>query len=255
MVKDVIAKLGAVGILVNTTAGGSHGKFFECGEENWGKAIDRGLKAYFLTCQLFGKEVARRGKGGKIINITSIVGVLGSGEASVPWGVARRGVNALTSVIAQVWVPTASTAPGSPVVRRIRQPAAPPPRPSGCGVCRAWMESFFHRPRAQLAASHTPVFGTIAKCAATLQAYRAAGMTGVIARIAADDVRGQTDLLLRAVKSALGGHDNCGAPPARRPELRPSRRFFRLPRNNRDPRWLRPRLGIIGRRPAGEASM
>ena len=64
MVKDVSAKLGQVDVLVNTTQGGWHGRLFECREEDWDKAIDRGLKAYFLTCQQFGKEMARRGRGG-----------------------------------------------------------------------------------------------------------------------------------------------------------------------------------------------
>jgi len=104
MVKDAHDKLGAVDILVNTTQGGWHGKLFECREEDWDKAIDRGLKAYFLTSQLFGKEMARRGKGGKIINITSIVGALGSGQA-VPWGAARGGVNSLTFALAQALGP------------------------------------------------------------------------------------------------------------------------------------------------------
>jgi NAD(P)-dependent dehydrogenase (short-subunit alcohol dehydrogenase family) len=99
MTRDVLANFGRVDVLVNTTYGGWHGKFFECTEADWDKAIDRGLKAYFLTCQHIGKEMARRGSG-KIINITSIVGLLGSGGA-VPWGSARGGVNSLTSAVAQ----------------------------------------------------------------------------------------------------------------------------------------------------------
>jgi NAD(P)-dependent dehydrogenase (short-subunit alcohol dehydrogenase family) len=99
MTREIMAKFGRIDVLVNTTEGGWHGKFFECTEANWDKAIDRGLKAYFLTCQHIGKEMARRGQG-KIINITSIVGLLGSGGA-VPWGSARGGVNSLTSAVAQ----------------------------------------------------------------------------------------------------------------------------------------------------------
>lgn len=104
MVKNVIERFGAVDVLVNTTQGGWHGKFFACREADWDKALDRGLKAYFLTCQQFGRVMAERGKGGKIINITSIVGVLGSGQA-VPWGAARGGVNSLTAAVAQALGP------------------------------------------------------------------------------------------------------------------------------------------------------
>lgn len=99
MTRKVLDAFGQIDILVNTTAGGWHGKFFEASEQNWDRAIDRGLKAYFLTCQLIGKEMARRGSG-KIINITSIVGRIGSGGA-VPWGAARGGVDALTAAVAQ----------------------------------------------------------------------------------------------------------------------------------------------------------
>jgi len=68
----------------------------------------------------------------------------------------------------------------------------------------AWMEAFFQRPRARLEGTYTPIFGTVAECAALLGRYAAAGMTGVIARIASDDLAAQTELLLDAVKPALG---------------------------------------------------
>ncbi len=99
MTKDILARYGTIDILVNATSGGWHGKFFAAKEADWEKAIDRGLKAYFLTCQAIGKEMARRGSG-KIINITSIVGKLGSGGA-IPWSAARGGVDAMTAAIAQ----------------------------------------------------------------------------------------------------------------------------------------------------------
>lgn len=99
MTREVLEAFGHVDILVNTTAGGWHGKFFEATEENWDRALDRGLKAYFMTCQHIGKEMARRGSG-KIINITSIVGRIGSAGA-VPWGAARGGVDSFTSGVAQ----------------------------------------------------------------------------------------------------------------------------------------------------------
>ena len=99
MTRQVLDAYGHIDILVNTTAGGWHGRFFEATEANWDRAIDRGLKAYFLTCQSIGKEMARRASG-KIINITSIVGRIGSGGA-IPWGAARGGVDAMNSAIAQ----------------------------------------------------------------------------------------------------------------------------------------------------------
>lgn len=97
--RDVMARMGRVDVLFNTTAGGWHGRIFECTEPEWDMAIDRGLKAYFLTCQQIGKEMARVGRG-RIINLTSIVGRLGPG-GGIPWAAARGGVDAMTAGIAQ----------------------------------------------------------------------------------------------------------------------------------------------------------
>jgi len=67
----------------------------------------------------------------------------------------------------------------------------------------AWMESFFQRPRQRLEGTYTPIFGTVAECTATLRSYAAAGMTGVIARIASDELAAQSELLLNAVRPGL----------------------------------------------------
>jgi len=77
-----------------------------------------------------------------------------------------------------------------------------------------WMEAFFQRPRARLEGTYTPIFGTVAECTALLGRYAAAGMTGVIARIASDDLAAQTELLLNAVKPMLRGRrDAAGVAP------------------------------------------
>ena len=89
MTAEVLDGFGRIDILLNTTSGGWHGRIFECTEADWDRAADRGLKAYFLTCQHVGKEMARVGEG-CIINITSIVGKLGPG-----------GVDSMTAAFAQ----------------------------------------------------------------------------------------------------------------------------------------------------------
>jgi alkanesulfonate monooxygenase SsuD/methylene tetrahydromethanopterin reductase-like flavin-dependent oxidoreductase (luciferase family) len=67
----------------------------------------------------------------------------------------------------------------------------------------AWMEEFFRRPRTDLQGTFTPVFGTADECAELLRRYAAAGMTGVIARIASEDTDGQAELLVKALKPRL----------------------------------------------------
>jgi alkanesulfonate monooxygenase SsuD/methylene tetrahydromethanopterin reductase-like flavin-dependent oxidoreductase (luciferase family) len=67
-----------------------------------------------------------------------------------------------------------------------------------------WMVSFFRRPREDLEGTFTPIFGTPKECARELSAYAKAGMTGLIARIASDDLAGQTETLLTNVRPAVG---------------------------------------------------
>ncbi len=90
---------GQIDILLNGTSGPGHGQIFEISEANWRKNLDRGVTAYFFTSQQVGKEMARRGSG-KIINISSIVGKLGSGGA-IGWGANNGGIDAMTAALAQ----------------------------------------------------------------------------------------------------------------------------------------------------------
>jgi NAD(P)-dependent dehydrogenase (short-subunit alcohol dehydrogenase family) len=94
-----VKAFGQIDILLNGTSGGGHGKVFEFTEAAWRKAIDRGLTAFFFTCQQVGKEMARRGSG-KIINISSIVGRIGAGGA-VGWGANNGGIDSMTAALAQ----------------------------------------------------------------------------------------------------------------------------------------------------------
>ncbi|HEV8019760.1 MAG TPA: SDR family oxidoreductase [Candidatus Lustribacter sp.] len=95
----VLKSFGQIDILLNGTSGGGHGRVFEIAEAAWRKTLDRGVTSYFFTCQQVGKEMARRG-GGKIINISSIVGRIGAGGA-VGWGANNGGIDAMTAALAQ----------------------------------------------------------------------------------------------------------------------------------------------------------
>jgi alkanesulfonate monooxygenase SsuD/methylene tetrahydromethanopterin reductase-like flavin-dependent oxidoreductase (luciferase family) len=66
----------------------------------------------------------------------------------------------------------------------------------------AWMESFFGVPRAKLN-RHFTLFGTPEECARSLQDYIAAGASGIVARLASDDLEGQARLLLEELKPRL----------------------------------------------------
>jgi alkanesulfonate monooxygenase SsuD/methylene tetrahydromethanopterin reductase-like flavin-dependent oxidoreductase (luciferase family) len=65
-----------------------------------------------------------------------------------------------------------------------------------------WMERFFGQPREKLGHFFT-IFDTSRECVSLLKGYADAGLSAIIARIASDDVCGQSSLLLNEIKPRL----------------------------------------------------
>src|SRR5688572_7432026 len=88
-------QFGRVDILINAAGVNSATPFFDITEEEWHRILDIDLKSVFLACQVFGKAMVDAGRGGSIINITSV-------SAGPPlskvftYGVAKAGVNQIT---------------------------------------------------------------------------------------------------------------------------------------------------------------
>jgi NAD(P)-dependent dehydrogenase (short-subunit alcohol dehydrogenase family) len=98
MVKRVIEEFGRIDILVNTTMASHNQEFLNFTEEDFDDSLSRGVKSYFLACQAVAREMVKR-RSGRIINLSSIVGVLGPGQAA-SWTADRGGVNGLTRAVA-----------------------------------------------------------------------------------------------------------------------------------------------------------
>jgi NAD(P)-dependent dehydrogenase (short-subunit alcohol dehydrogenase family) len=96
--------LGPVDILVNAVGTNSSTPFFEIGLEEWHRVLDTNLTSALLACQVFGKAMADRGKGGTIINFSST-------SAEVPlsrvltYSVSKAGINILTRYLARELAP------------------------------------------------------------------------------------------------------------------------------------------------------
>jgi NAD(P)-dependent dehydrogenase (short-subunit alcohol dehydrogenase family) len=99
MADKVVAEFGRIDILFNGTGVAHNQQFLTFSEADFDHALDVGLKAFFLTSQAVGKKMAEN-TSGKIINLTSIVARLGSGEA-VAWCTTRSGVDAMTRALGQ----------------------------------------------------------------------------------------------------------------------------------------------------------
>jgi len=98
MVKRVVDAFERVDILVNTTMASHNQEFLNFKEEDFDDSLSRGVKSYFLTCQAAARQMVKQ-RYGKIINLSSIVGVLGPGQAA-SWTADRGAVNGLTRAAA-----------------------------------------------------------------------------------------------------------------------------------------------------------
>ncbi len=102
MVDEAIGQFGRIDILINNA--GVNPFILEAEkikEDGWDQVMNINLKGVFLCCQAVGKRMIEQG-GGKIINISSVVGFLGE-QGFLPYSVSKAGVMMLTRVLAYEW--------------------------------------------------------------------------------------------------------------------------------------------------------
>jgi NAD(P)-dependent dehydrogenase (short-subunit alcohol dehydrogenase family) len=98
----IISELGHVEILLNAAGINSGTPFLEITEDEWHRILDVDLKSVFLACQVFGAHMAQPGRGGSIINISSV----SSGpplSRVFTYSVSKGGVNQITQFLARDW--------------------------------------------------------------------------------------------------------------------------------------------------------
>jgi NAD(P)-dependent dehydrogenase (short-subunit alcohol dehydrogenase family) len=88
-----------VDILVNNAGVVRDAPALEQSEEHWDMVIDTNLKGMFLMSQAVGRAMCTRGRGGSIINITSILGLRQAGGV-LPYAVSKSGAIQLTKTLA-----------------------------------------------------------------------------------------------------------------------------------------------------------
>ena len=101
MVEKVIESFGRVDILVNNAGIIIRKKAIEILEKDWDCVMDVNLKGLFFTTQSVAREMIKKGSG-KIINISSINGVIGSDERA-SYTASKAGVINLTRTLAAEW--------------------------------------------------------------------------------------------------------------------------------------------------------
>jgi NAD(P)-dependent dehydrogenase (short-subunit alcohol dehydrogenase family) len=108
-VEDVIRSFGKIDILVNNAGIGTRGQSLETvKDEEWHEFIDGILNTVFYMSKPVARHMIARGRGGIIINISSIAAMVISNLApryNVPYCVAKAGVSHLTKGMATNWAP------------------------------------------------------------------------------------------------------------------------------------------------------
>jgi len=115
MVETVVRELGGVDILVNNAGVLTiRRSILDVSEEDWERVININLKGVFNCCKAVVKYMI--GKGGKIVNISSIAGKMG-GTVGVHYAASKAGVIGLTMALASELAPYGITvnavAPGA----------------------------------------------------------------------------------------------------------------------------------------------
>jgi 2-deoxy-D-gluconate 3-dehydrogenase len=102
LVDAMVGEMGRVDILVNSAGINRPQRAEDVTEKNWDDVLNINLRAMFFVSQAAGKEMIRRGAGGKIINLSSQAGSVAVPTRSA-YSSSKGAVNQLTRVLALEW--------------------------------------------------------------------------------------------------------------------------------------------------------
>lgn len=99
MVKKTIEKFDKIDILVNCAGITRDNLIIRMKETDWDNVIDTNLKSVFLTSKIVGRYMMKE-KSGNIINISSVVGIMGNaGQAN--YSASKAGIIGMTKSLAK----------------------------------------------------------------------------------------------------------------------------------------------------------
>jgi len=97
----VLGEFGRIDILVNNAGNAATKPAEDLTEEDWDRVIDVDLKGVFFCCTVFGRHMIAQ-RAGKIINIASVLGLVGEKQL-LPYCAAKGGVVQMTRALALEW--------------------------------------------------------------------------------------------------------------------------------------------------------
>jgi 3-oxoacyl-[acyl-carrier protein] reductase len=100
MFDEIFATFPQVNILINNAGGGRGGQSVsECSAEAWDAVINKNLRSTFLCCRAVASHMRQR-RSGKIINVSSVVGLRPIMPVLAPYAAAKAGIIQLTRSLA-----------------------------------------------------------------------------------------------------------------------------------------------------------
>jgi NAD(P)-dependent dehydrogenase (short-subunit alcohol dehydrogenase family) len=104
--QQVQETLGPIDILVNNAGVAPVGRAERHTLDRWQQALDVNLTAVFLCCQKVGQQMIARGQGGRIINISSVLGEGANAvHKTVGYAATKGAVTNMTRQLAVEWAP------------------------------------------------------------------------------------------------------------------------------------------------------
>jgi 3-oxoacyl-[acyl-carrier protein] reductase len=96
----ILAEWGSIDILINNAGITKDGLLMKMSEEDWDQVIAVNLKSVYNTCHALARSMIRARIGGKIINISSIVGLTGN-AGQVNYAASKAGMIGFTKALAK----------------------------------------------------------------------------------------------------------------------------------------------------------
>jgi 2-deoxy-D-gluconate 3-dehydrogenase len=102
IVAEAVARFGGVDILVNNAGVIRRNDALDFTEADWDAVMDVNLKTTFFLSQAVGRRMVDQGRGGKIINIASMLSFQG-GIRVASYTASKSGLAGLTKLLANEW--------------------------------------------------------------------------------------------------------------------------------------------------------
>jgi len=102
LIEQTLARFGSLDILINNAGTIRRAPAVDYSDEDWTTVIEVNLSSVFRLSQLAGRHMIENGRGGKIVNIASVLSF--QGGITVPaYAAAKGGVAQLTKALANEW--------------------------------------------------------------------------------------------------------------------------------------------------------